>query len=75
MQLLMFLRALLTWVMPDDDNAIIDFIFTATEPLIAPVRGFLDRFEFVRSLPFDISFFVTFILIVIIQNALPVISI
>lgn len=75
LQVLMFLRALLSWVMPDDDNMITDFIYAATEPIIAPVRGLLDRFEFVRAMPFDISFFVTFIILVILQNALPTVSI
>lgn len=74
LQLLMFLRALLSWVMPEEDNVISDFVFTATEPLIIPVRNLLERFELVRALPFDISFFVVFILLVILQNVLPAVS-
>jgi len=75
LQILMFLRAALSWIMPDDDNVLSEFVFTATEPLIAPVRGLLERFEFVRGLPFDLSFFVTFILLVLVQNALPTVAV
>lgn len=75
LQLLMFLRALFSWVMPDDDNMIANFLYAVTEPIIAPVRGFLERFELVRALPFDISFFATFLLVVILQNALPTVAI
>lgn len=70
LQVLMFLRALLSWIMPDGDNMLTDFIYYATEPMIAPVREFLERFDFVQSLPFDLSFFVTFLILVIVQNVL-----
>ncbi|MFY9380557.1 MAG: YggT family protein [Acutalibacteraceae bacterium] len=75
LQILMFLRAAFSWIMPDDDNMFSEFIYTATEPIIAPVRGFLERFDFVRGLPFDISFFVTFMILVILQNALPTVAV
>lgn len=70
LQILMFLRALLSWIMPDGDNVLTDFVYYATEPMITPVREFLERFDFVQSLPFDLSFFVTFMILVIVQNVL-----
>mgnify|MGYP000858906007 FL=1 len=75
LQMLMFLRAALSWLMPDDDNVLSEFVYTATEPIIAPVRGLLEHFEFVRGLPFDLSFFVTFLILVILQNALPTVAV
>ena len=44
-QLLMFVRALLSWFPIDDDNPILQFTTAATEPFILPVRALLDRFQ------------------------------
>lgn len=71
LQLFMFVRAILSWVMPEEDNALIRFVNSVTEPVIYPVRALLDRIEAIRNLPFDISFMVTFILLVILQYILP----
>lgn len=67
----MFIRAILSWVMPDEDNAIIRFVNAITEPIIYPVRTLINRIESVRNLPFDISFMITFLLLVILQYILP----
>lgn len=71
LQLFMFIRAILSWVMPDEDNAIIRFVNAITEPIIYPVRTLINRIESVRNLPFDISFMITFLLLVILQYILP----
>ncbi len=71
LQLFMFVRAILSWIMPEEDNALIRFVNSVTEPVIYPVRTLLDRIEAVRNMPFDISFMVTFILLVILQYILP----
>ena len=67
----MFARAIMSWVMPEEDNNLVRFITIVTDPIIIPVRMILERFEFVRNLPIDISFMVAFILLVVIQNLLP----
>lgn len=69
-QLLMFVRALLSWFPIDDDNPILQFTTAATEPFIIPVRALLDRFELFASSPVDISFFVTFLLLSLLQSIL-----
>ena len=61
--LAMFLRAILSWLPIDDDNALLVALCMVTEPLIHPVRVFLDRFESLRQFPFDIAFLVTSTLI------------
>ena len=71
MQVVMFARAIMSWLMPEEDNALVRFITIVTDPIIIPVRMILEKFEFVRSMPIDISFMVAFILLVIIQNILP----
>ena len=69
-QLLMFVRALLSWFPIDEDNPILQFTTAVTEPFIIPVRALLDRFEFIASSPVDISFFVTFLLLSLLQTIL-----
>ena len=71
LQFAMFLRAILSWFMPGNDNAVVEFLYTVTEPIIMPVRSFLERFEVVRNLPIDISFFVTYLLLILVQYLLP----
>ena len=38
---LIVVRALLSWVHPDPYNPIVQFIERATEPVLAPLRGFV----------------------------------
>ena len=71
LQVVMFARAIMSWIMPEEDNNLVRFITIVTDPIIIPVRMILERFEFVRNLPIDISFMVAFILLVVIQNLLP----
>lgn len=68
--LLMFLRAILSWFPMDEDSSLSNFLFMATEPFILPVRAILERFEFFRSLPIDMSFFITAILLSILRAIL-----
>jgi YGGT family. len=67
----MFARAIMSWVMAEEDNSITRFIIAITDPIIIPIRMLLEKFEFVRNMPIDISFFVAFLLLAIIQNLLP----
>lgn len=74
LQLMMLARAVVSWVLPDDDNAFTRFVTGVTEPLITPVRMLLERFEFVQELPIDISFFVTCLLLLAAQSLLPTVT-
>lgn len=68
--LLMFVRAILSWFPVADDSAFSEFLFITTEPFILPVRALLDRIEAVRSLPIDISYLVTMLLLSILRTIL-----
>lgn len=57
--LLMFIRAILSWFPMDEDSAFFNFLYGVTEPFIMPVRMILERFELFRSLPIDMSFLIT----------------
>ena len=70
LEILMFLRALSSWIISDDDSPCVEFLYSVTEPLIVPVRALLDRFEALRDFPIDISFIVTFILLSVIRMLL-----
>jgi len=70
LQLLLFARALVSWLPLDEDNPIPMMLHALTEPFIIPVRSILERFEFFASSPLDVSFFVTFLLISILQSVL-----
>lgn len=67
LQLFMLVRAIMSWLPFDDDNPLYNFVFAVTEPIIIPVRVLLERFDFMRGFPIDMSFFITYLLISILQ--------
>ena len=69
-QLLMLARAILSWLPLDEDNPVEEFLYTLTEPVIAPVRALIERFGWFEGLPLDMSFFITFILLSILTAIL-----
>jgi uncharacterized protein YggT (Ycf19 family) len=62
-QMMMLIRAILSWFPPADGKGgvIRNFVYTVTEFFIAPVRALLDRFDWTRRTPIDISFLVTYL--------------
>ena len=62
-QLLMFARAILSWLPVEEDSPIVNFLYAVTEPVIAPVRAVIERFGWFEGMPIDMSFFITFILL------------
>lgn len=71
LQILMFARVIMSWLMPDEDNMLSRFVYTVTDPIIIPVRMVLEKIDFIRNMPIDISFFVAYIILVIVQSILP----
>ncbi len=64
--LFMFVRAILSWF-PGQGGTFERFIYAVTEPLLLPVRKLFDLFDIRPNLPIDLSFTVTFLLLVIID--------
>lgn len=60
--ILVFLRALISWVSPDPSNPIVQFLFQATEPLLEPIRKRLPQMRL------DISPLVLILLIYVVQS-------
>lgn len=69
LQFAMFLRAIMSWIPSLNESKFSAFLYELTEPFIMPVRKLLSRTRLANSM-IDMSFFITFILIVIIQDIL-----
>ena len=75
MSTLMLIRAVLSWIVPPgNENRFVMVLVAMTEFVVAPVRSFLDRFEFAHRIPLDISFLVAFILIGILSSGCTMIA-
>ena len=55
LQVLLFLRAIMSWFPRGGDSPLVRFLYMTTEPVLMPVRTLLRRFEGLRRLPFDFS--------------------
>lgn len=55
---LILIRAVISWVNPDPFNPIVQFLYRATDPVLAPIRKFLPTLG-----PFDISPLVAFFIL------------
>lgn len=73
-QLLMFVRAIVSWFTQDDESPLATFLYYATEPVIMPVRWVLSRFDAVNDLPIDISFTVSLVLLMLLTSILPTVA-
>ena len=69
----MLVRVILSWLPISDDNPIEEFVFTATEPFIVPVRILFDKFNIMNGLPIDIPFFVSYVILALLQRLVYVI--
>ena len=70
LQLLFFARAILSWFQNIDNETvqkIYDALYAVTEPMIMPMRSFLDRFSWARECPIDLSFSFTFMVLIILS--------
>jgi uncharacterized protein YggT (Ycf19 family) len=65
--LLMVVRAIFSWF-PGTGGQFEQFINACTEPLLFPVRKLFELFDIRPNLPLDLSFTVTFVLLVIIES-------
>ena len=62
-QTAMFLRAILSWFIPDENNRLVQFLIVVTEPFIIPVRVLLQKLNLFQDTPIDVSFFITYLLL------------
>ena len=69
-QFIILVYAVMSCFPPSDGKGgpIRTFVGLVTEIFVAPVRALLERFEWARRSPIDISFFVTFLLLSILST-------
>lgn len=72
LQILMLIRAVMSWFPIDEDGTFYRFIHICTEPMITPVRTLLEKLNLFQNIPIDISFFITFMILSVIQLILPI---
>ena len=72
LQLLMMVRAIMSWFVQEEGSRFYDFLYYATEPVIYPVRRVLHKLGLAGDgMMIDISFLVTVILLWVVQLLLP----
>jgi YggT family protein len=69
-QLCFLVRAILSWFPVRDDNPILSFVCMVTEPFVAPIRALFDKMGWFRNFPLDMSFFVAFVLVSMLDSLL-----
>lgn len=66
----MLVRAILSLVMMGEENKLTMLLFYFTEPFILPVRRILERLGLFQGMPIDVSFFLTTVILGMIQSLL-----
>ncbi len=66
--IIMLISAVMSWIAPALDHPIMNFINGITDVLVRPMRKLLMRFEFVRNCPLDLSFYLTSVVLVLLQS-------
>jgi YggT family protein len=67
-QYAIFARVIVSWLPISKNNSIISLLYQITEPILAPLRGIIERSAIGRSMIFDFSPVLAFILIGFIRN-------
>jgi YggT family protein len=61
-------RVIISWLPISRDNPLIRLLYQITEPILAPIRGIIQRSAFGRNMMLDFSPVVAFLLISLIRN-------
>ena len=63
-------RVIISWLPISRDNQIIRLLYQITEPILAPIRGIIQRSAISRNMIIDFSPLIAFLLIRLIRNML-----
>jgi len=69
-EILLILRAIMSWFPMSRNNVFSSFLMMMTEPLLLPFRSLFHRIEALRRIPFDFSFIVVYLLVEILLTLL-----
>ena len=70
LQLMLFIRAILSWIPGMQGNKFSEILYYATEPMLSPVRKLLFKFEKMRYLPIDLSWLIVYFILLFIERFL-----
>lgn len=68
LQWLIVIRALCSWFPQVQQSVIGEFLYTVTEPMLAPCRSLLSRFQSGRGMMLDFSPMIVFLILVFAQQ-------
>ena len=69
-EFLLVARAIVSWISQDLSNPVVNFLYTVTEPMLAPVRSLMFKLPFFANCPIDFSMLVVFMILEVIQTVL-----
>ena len=69
----MFLRAICSFIPPLAESRFFALLLMLTEPVVMPVRFLLYKLNIGQNIPIDISFTISYFLLIFIEMLLPVI--
>lgn len=69
-QIMLFLRAILSWFMQEEESGFMFVLVGLTEPILMPFRALLQRSETMRSIPIDFSLTFAMIAVILLQTML-----
>lgn len=65
---LIFLRIIFSWLPIQKNNALFQFLFSVTEPILAPIRNLIARSSFGKNMMFDFSPILAYVLLGFVQR-------
>ena len=74
LELCFFLRAILSFLNPEEEGFFAGILYVLTEPVLLPIRALFERLRFGENSPIDLSFFAGFLLLTLLNTLLPIIS-
>ena len=69
-QIMLFLRAILSWFLQEEESEVMFILVGLTEPVLMPFRALLQRSETMRSIPIDFSLTFAMIVLILLQTML-----
>lgn len=66
----MMVRAIMSWFFMPGQNVFVNLLYFITEPVILPVRQLCARFGWFMGVPMDMPYFITTILLMILNVVL-----
>ena len=67
LDLAMLLRAIFSWIDPEQSNRFSVFLYMVTEPIIMPIRKLCYKMNRFQGTPLDVPFLITIVIIMVVQ--------